>query len=333
MKTSFSQYLAEAISNIDDAKKTISDYFDKGEIVKPEYERVKYDINHIFRKKGDDFVNKVLLAMDHDTRDSSPEWTDLYYGFPRSMTELLSFKKKLAKAKKEHGSTDLVKQCEDYVAQFGDIAEKFKELKDKIVTTAAKRAEVKAVKAAEVQKKFTDSSTLVNVLVEHLEEYAARAVKMAGEQYDANMDFLKKHDWNLDKAAPLTDGEPSWSDKGRRERERREWFLSLTEANGTETNKRTGDKIIRKASAKIKKAYQDESERNARASYMAWVQKMIEKIGKPVVKAKATGNPWNGSVLEVETDDGGTQRWKTQMILNTSKYGKLFNQFPSRKMG
>ena len=65
MKTSFSQYLAEAISNIDDAKKTISDYFDKGEIVKPEYERVKYDINHIFRKKGDDFVNKVLLAMGH----------------------------------------------------------------------------------------------------------------------------------------------------------------------------------------------------------------------------------------------------------------------------
>lgn len=330
-KLSFSQFLTEAISTLEHAVSAIDGYFKAGEIVKPEYERLKYDVNRIFYKKGEEFVKTVLLSMENDAREASPEWDDLYYGFPRSMTELMTFKKRLVKAKKTYGDTVLIKQCQEYTEQFGDIAERFKELKDKIVTTAAKRAEKKVAKEVELKKKFTDASTLVDVLVQNLEEYAKRAFDMAGEQYEANMDFLKKHDWNLDKAAPLTPGEPSWSDKGRREHARRAWYLSLTEANGTETNKNTGDKIIRKASAKIKKAYQEESERDARASYLAWVQKMIEKIGAPVVKAKATGNPWNGSVLEVETDDGGTQRWKTQMILNTSKYGKLFNQFPSRK--
>ena len=58
---------------------------------------------------------------------------------------------------------------------------------------------------------------------------------------------------------------------------------------------------------------------------------MITKIGKPVTNAKMAGNIWTNAVLTVTTNDGEEQVWNTKMILNFSKYQKMFNQFPSRR--
>lgn len=49
-----------------------------------------------------------------------------------------------------------------------------------------------------------------------------------------------------------------------------------------------------------------------------------------MIEADMTGNPWHGSTLHVTCVDGEKQSWNTQMIINQSKYQKLFNQFPSR---
>lgn len=70
----------------------------------------------------------------------------------------------------------------------------------------------------------------------------------------------------------------------------------------------------------------------ASGSYDAYVHKMIEKIGKPVSGASVRGNPWSGSTLDVTCTDGETQVWSTKMIINVSVLGKLFNQFPSRRI-
>lgn len=71
---------------------------------------------------------------------------------------------------------------------------------------------------------------------------------------------------------------------------------------------------------------------NAAAQYDAFVAKLNAKIG-PVTSAKLTGNHvWDFSNLEVVTEAGETQVWRTQTIINVSKLGKVFNQFPTRQI-
>jgi len=70
---------------------------------------------------------------------------------------------------------------------------------------------------------------------------------------------------------------------------------------------------------------------DAAAQYDAFVLKLVGKVG-PCISATLDGNHvWGYSILTV-TKTNTTERWKTQQIVNTSKLGKLFNQWPSRRM-
>lgn len=70
----------------------------------------------------------------------------------------------------------------------------------------------------------------------------------------------------------------------------------------------------------------------AAAEYESYVAKLNAKIGE-VEKAELLGNSvWNYSILVVTKKDGTVERWKTQIIVNVSSLGKLFNQWPTRKM-
>lgn len=71
---------------------------------------------------------------------------------------------------------------------------------------------------------------------------------------------------------------------------------------------------------------------DAATQYDAFVQKLVAKIGE-VTDAKLIGNHvWSYSTLVVTMPDGTQQAWKTQQIVNYSKHGKPFNQWPSRQM-
>lgn len=71
---------------------------------------------------------------------------------------------------------------------------------------------------------------------------------------------------------------------------------------------------------------------DAAAQYEAFVAKLQQKIGE-VKNATLKGNHvWSYSILTVEKPDGTVEHWKTQMIINVSKLGKMFNQFPTRKV-
>lgn len=301
---------------------TIQKYLDSGEIVKPEFERLKYDINHFIKRLGDDYVNKNLLSITDPNRNEREDFNEVYYGFPRATNELISFRNKLKRIKKQFPTSELVLDAEKFMLEYVELADKMKELKEKIVTTTQKRQEVKQAKEVVKMKMFNDASSLTNTLMEFIDEYVARAGKMASEQYDNDMERLKAANWDLNVFAPAPNYKMSTSAYQAAKR-KRDYFMSLTDE---------GDgKGIRKASAAKKKKFKEDNERNARADYMAWIHKMVEKIGRPVIKSKVTGNPWTGSTLTVTTDDDKEQVWHTQMIINRSKYGTLFNQFPSRK--
>jgi len=71
---------------------------------------------------------------------------------------------------------------------------------------------------------------------------------------------------------------------------------------------------------------------DAAIQYDEFVAKLVIKIGK-VTDATLFGNHvWSFSILTVTKEDGSIEKWKTQMIVNISKLGKLFNQWPTRKM-
>lgn len=70
--------------------------------------------------------------------------------------------------------------------------------------------------------------------------------------------------------------------------------------------------------------------KNASLQYDAFIAKLESKVGEHI-SAELTGNHvWGNSMLVVTKADGSVQKWKTQMIVNVSKRGKMFNQFPTR---
>lgn len=74
-----------------------------------------------------------------------------------------------------------------------------------------------------------------------------------------------------------------------------------------------------------------ESKENAAHQYDAFVVKLCRKIGDCESASISGSHVWGWSILTVEKT-GGREVWKTQQIVNVSKLGTLFNQWPSRKL-
>jgi hypothetical protein len=89
--------------------------------------------------------------------------------------------------------------------------------------------------------------------------------------------------------------------------------------------------IVRIVPEKVAKFVKDAKEDTA-AQYDLFVMKMITKAGT-VDTATIEGNHvWGYSILTVTKPGNVVERWKTQQIVNVSKLGLLFNQWPSRKI-
>jgi len=69
----------------------------------------------------------------------------------------------------------------------------------------------------------------------------------------------------------------------------------------------------------------------AAQSFDAYVAKLEGKVGEHVA-AEYTGNLWSMSTIVVTKAGGDVERWNTQQILNVSVLGKLFNQWPTRRV-
>lgn len=71
---------------------------------------------------------------------------------------------------------------------------------------------------------------------------------------------------------------------------------------------------------------------DAAADYDAFVKKLDAKIGKVKTATLHGNHVWGYSTLVVTKAGKVTEAWKTQQIVNCSKLGKLFNQWPTRQM-
>lgn len=81
------------------------------------------------------------------------------------------------------------------------------------------------------------------------------------------------------------------------------------------------------------KNYLDFEIHQVNASFNAYVFKLATKItGVKAARLADSTAIWRGSTLIVTMNDGTEQRWVTTMILNRSVLGKLFNQWPTRRV-
>lgn len=326
---SFKNYVVESV-DVSGLTAKIDSYKQVGEIVNPEYVRLNDSAKQLFRKDSNAVQNHALdlLRSARGAKEDDSIVNDIYYSFSDSMTGLGKLQKI---AEKNKNSSDkyvksIVAEVNKLVAAWKPIADDLKALKEKVVKVTTKRAETKAVATKAMERKFADSSSLIKVFEDHLEEYKNGAREEAQKFIDARIAALKKAEWDLNKVAP----EPKTgygTEAYKMAQARRAVYSSITKAKDQYPKK--GEPDTRVLNQVMVDRYIDQNVQSAEDDYRGFMQKMIEKIGKPVVKATMTGSIWRNAVLTIETNDGEEQVWNTKMMINYSKYQKAYNQFPS----
>jgi hypothetical protein len=311
-----------------------------GEIMNQDYESLKSMFGRRFEEQWEANVTKPYLndparLQDDGSRAESEDLNNfaehLYYGAPTSALDVTRLAKRIAKVKNQnYGPVIAAKQL---LAENIDAANQIVALKGKAVKASAKRAEVKAQAAKDLNKKLKgDYAALNDTLESHRKEYVDGAVDRANQHIDHMMGRLAAAGWNtktlFPDQPPLENGSDPWKRQQHRERERDISQARLQYASVTDSTEKFND-APRKASAVKRAKFIEQQREGADQAYTGWIAKMSGKVGKPVVSAAADGDPWTGSILKVTTKDGGKQVWHTKSIINYTKYGDAYRQFPS----
>lgn len=209
------------------------------------------------------------------------------------------------------------------------LVNELKDLRDKIkaaeVTKVASKKEVNAKEIAKSEK-FGGGDKIREAIEPMKQDAIQRATDEAQKVIKRVKKLLQDNDMNATKAAP-------YPKMGTRDPEYGKYLLvrKITKADRSTYGKDEFRQFSQEAEAR----FIEESREAAALEYEGFVLKMIEKITKfgNISSATIDGNHvWGYSHLTVELESGETQVWRTQMIINVSKLGKLFNQFPSRKV-
>lgn len=133
--------------------------------------------------------------------------------------------------------------------------------------------------------------------------------------------------WDLERLAPY----PRSSDASYHSKIRaRRFYDGLTKC--TAVSRRPHDPcIVVIDNARVAKFIED-AKTDAALQYDAFVMKLEVKVGAHVNAVLKGNHVWGRSLLTVTTAEGEVQKWRTQQIVNVSKLGRLFNQWPTRKV-
>jgi len=183
----------------------------------------------------------------------------------------------------------------------------------------------------------------VRIAVEPLKaEAIAKAEASAREQIAALTAELEAGGWDLNVVAPLPPRPPVGMNANsgefmmmrmerlRAEQERERFSGLFIPPGGTEPLR--GQPYIVKPYEWGQERYIRECKESADAAYEKYICKLEKKCGE-VVSAELEGNHlWGYSHLTVVDADGNETVYRTQTIWNMSRYGKMFNQYPTRKV-
>lgn len=162
------------------------------------------------------------------------------------------------------------------------------------------------------------------------EEAIERAEQRAKEIISKSIARLEAAEWNLDRVAPRVKATQCSRSEYAEKMGKHSLYCSITRCSVS--GRRPGEPNIRVKADDLEHRFVEQSKEMAALEYDAFVAKLVSKAGE-AESAELKGNHvWGSSVLSVTKKGGAQEHWKTQMILNVSKLGKLFNQFPTRKV-
>ena len=258
-------------------------------------------------------ISSSLLDKRNSGEMSNEVMEPLYYDFPYNLHQFRT------KHSESYGILfpEEVKEIE-YLVAFRNTINKAP------VNTKKSAKEVFAEKVKELS-----TSNAIELAVMPLKVVAIeRAEKEAKELIIRCTKILKDNGFDLNKVAPYPSYKLNRNDYDIAS-SRYKLFRMFTR---TRPYRKMNEPEICVIDVNLIKKFIELSKEDASAQYDAFVAKLICKIGK-VSEAKLTGNHvWSFSILTVTKADGTVENWKTQMIVNVSKLGKLFNQWPTRKV-
>lgn len=174
--------------------------------------------------------------------------------------------------------------------------------------------------------------TAVRIAVEPLLSQAEDAAAMAAVNIiNETLADLAANNWDAQICAPWPHGIAYGSMDYHLAKTKHLRYNLLTEDGSTHRDYTPGAPNIRKRSQKEEARFIKEARENAALEYESFIQKLEKKIGSHSAAVLEGSHVWDYSILTVTTPEG-TERWKTRMIINVSKLGKIFNQFPTRKV-
>lgn len=168
----------------------------------------------------------------------------------------------------------------------------------------------------------------------------ARAKTSAALFIDDVMQRLELKGWDLNAVAPR----PS-SNVSRREYKtmgaKRSTYQSLTRPASTSPLDQSDWKMDKPHRVvrddKRCNEFIEQAGRDADVGFNSYISKLTTKVSdsatSEVVSAELdSGALWQHSHLTITRVDASVERWRTQMILNVSPLGTLFNQWPTRRV-
>lgn len=175
----------------------------------------------------------------------------------------------------------------------------------------------------------------IETAVAPLKNDAMDAAEKFGREVIAKVEAeLKTADFDIHKAAPYPN---SWN-TGRREYmkqlSKHNLFSRLTaydESRNSGPRTRNAPEFVTMSAEGIAKFIKMVRE-DAAAQYESFVAKLKMKIGATESAVLDGNHVWSYSILRVVKSDGVRESWKTKTIINVSKLGKVFNQYPTRKV-
>jgi len=171
----------------------------------------------------------------------------------------------------------------------------------------------------------------IEIAVAPLKEDAiVRAAKEARETVERVRKELADANNDMEIAAPWPNYRECSDFMYQKKMQRHYLFSSLIKSH--EATHRPGTPYYVDVDAAKVERFIEDAKKDAAAQYDAFVSKLVRKIGA-TTEASLTGNHvWGYFYLDVTKADGTKETWKTQQIVNVSKLGKFFNQWPSRKL-
>lgn len=169
----------------------------------------------------------------------------------------------------------------------------------------------------------------IALAVEPLRSVAlARAEKDANELIARYVAKLEAAGMDIDVAYPRPNGRMS-REEYRATLARYNIALSLT--TYVKPTLRPGEPNLRKHSPEGVARFVTAAKETADAQYTAFVAKLEAKVGACDAAELSGEHVWGYSTLTVAKGEE-VEHWRTQQIVNVSKLGLLFNQWPSRKL-